>query len=441
MGVWLKAWFFVVFLFSSLSTYAACPQHLVVLVDAYSSGALLAPYFREFGWQVGHIHALQNPTPVYLRTFRPQDFSFDLQAEGREPALIQELGQRFPRAFLAGSEAGVELSDRLNERFGLGGNGTRWSAARRQKNLTHEVIRARGLRSIEQRVGRTFEEAMIHAQELGDWDLGKPLVIKPLRAAGSNGVRFVRNAGELKEAVEALYSGVNILNQENSGFVLQRFIEGPEFAVNTVSAGGVHKITDVWAYERKPVEGYGNLYVADRLLQGDDPRIAALRDYAFEVLNALGIVVGPAHLEIKLSPEGPVLIEMAARLCGAGLPSVAREASDLDPLWATAASICAPERVMALPDQYSLRQNAAVVFVTSQLGGRKFDSRITEDIQKLPGFLRQAYFVRDGDVLAQTIDTGSVVGQVVFVHPDPKVVEAQVQQVLYWMSLGRFERD
>ena len=51
-----------------------------------------------------------------------------------------------------------------------------------------------------------------------------------------------------------------------------------------------------------------------------DPNYKDLIEYNIKVVKALGIKVGPAHSEIILSKDGPVLVEIGARLNGAGFP-------------------------------------------------------------------------------------------------------------------------
>ncbi|UXX92169.1 ATP-grasp domain-containing protein [Streptomyces sp. AD2-2] len=46
----------------------------------------------------------------------------------------------------------------------------------------------------------------------------------------------------------------------------------------------------------------------------------AVTETAEAAVRALGIVLGPAHVELRLGPEGPVLIEVNPRLAGGWIP-------------------------------------------------------------------------------------------------------------------------
>lgn len=72
------------------------------------------------------------------------------------------------------------------------------------------------------------------------------------------------------------------------------------------------------------------------------------------MLRAFEISVGPAHIEIKLGPEGPVLIEVGARLPGAGIPLLWQRRSDIRPYHETlAVHLGRPPAVLRRPPAFS----------------------------------------------------------------------------------------
>ena len=72
----------------------------------------------------------------------------------------------------------------------------------------------------------------------------------------------------------------------------QQFLEGPEYAIDSVSRHGEHKVTALWRYDK-----VGFVYQCTRLVPVDGatrPIINAL----FEALDAAGHANGPAHSEL-----------------------------------------------------------------------------------------------------------------------------------------------
>merc|ERR1712178_394386 len=52
------------------------------------------------------------------------------------------------------------------------------------------------------------------------------------------------------------------------------------------------------------------------MLPPDGPEQDALTSYVFRVLDAVGLRFGPCHTEVMMTPRGPVLVEVNARMHG-----------------------------------------------------------------------------------------------------------------------------
>ena len=122
------------------------PAARVAVVDAYSSGALLAPAFAKHGHECVAIHSRREVPELFHSSFTPDDFVAIVHADIGALATAAELARLDVRHVLAGSEPGVELADELCERMGLAANGAAQRAARRDKYLMGEAVRSRGLR-------------------------------------------------------------------------------------------------------------------------------------------------------------------------------------------------------------------------------------------------------------------------------------------------------
>ena len=71
-------------------------------------------------------------------------------------------------------------------------------------------------------------------------------------------------------------------------------------------------LTDLWRTVKIDGPHGDTLYYDTIQIANDEPALSALRDYAVRLTRAVGIRIGPAHAEIKLTDRGPV-IEIAAR--------------------------------------------------------------------------------------------------------------------------------
>ena len=129
-----------------------------VVVDAYSTGARLAPRFAAAGLPVVHVQSSPRLPDFYSRAFRAGDFVENVVHEGDLEATAARLAAHDPAFVVVGAEPGVPLADALSERLGLPSNGSAQSAARRDKNAMSEALRDAGLRTAEAQGGRLDAE-------------------------------------------------------------------------------------------------------------------------------------------------------------------------------------------------------------------------------------------------------------------------------------------
>eukprot|EP00597_Dinobryon_sp_UTEXLB2267_P000335 CAMPEP_0170072938 /NCGR_PEP_ID=MMETSP0019_2-20121128/10460_1 /TAXON_ID=98059 /ORGANISM="Dinobryon sp., Strain UTEXLB2267" /LENGTH=483 /DNA_ID=CAMNT_0010282177 /DNA_START=226 /DNA_END=1677 /DNA_ORIENTATION=+ len=149
-------------------------------------------------------------------------------------------------------------------------------------------------------------------------------VIKPSRGAASVGVSKATNIEDAEKQFNLLLGTPGYANGTVSDAVLvQEWIGGVEYAVDTVSRNGEHKVVAIWRYDKRAMNGGPFVYFCTELdglrnCTGSESErlhneeISTVAEYAVEVLRALCVQWGPAHIEIMLASDpgrGPVLIE------------------------------------------------------------------------------------------------------------------------------------
>jgi hypothetical protein len=101
--------------------------------------------------------------------------------------------------------------------------------------------------------------------------------------------------------------------------LVQTYLGGQEYAVDIVSCQGRRYIGGVWLTHKRRV-GTHLVYDHKTLLRSDQDPVPELVSYVDRVLTALGIRSGPAHAEVIITPRGPTLVEVGARLSGSEHP-------------------------------------------------------------------------------------------------------------------------
>ncbi|MFF4370548.1 ATP-grasp domain-containing protein [Streptomyces sp. NPDC001594] len=377
----------------------------VVIVDGYSNAPALVSAFAERGYRAVHVLSSAEPHPGMVPP-RPEDYAqwFVCPDEAAVDATVSALAALGPVAVVPGQEPGVRLADTLSERLGLATNGTARSAARRDKYEMIETLRAAGIRCAEQ-----FKSGS--ARAVGDWAraLGTlPVVVKPLSSASADNVYICRSAEEAEEAARRVLGSQDVFGGRNTEVLVQSFLEGPEFSVDSVSAEGRHHLADVWESRRKSIGGGRQIYDMAVLLDPDADPVPALRAYVRTVLDALGIRHGASHAEIILTPRGPALVEIGARMNGAMIPDFYREVLGTDVARLVAHAYTDPgDFVRRYGDGTYRRLRAAAVYeVPTALDGtvRSVDTAVADKIAALPSVYAVALRSGPGKRIRPTTD-------------------------------------
>ena len=141
---------------------------------------------------------------------------------------------------VAGSELGVEAADLLSEALSLPSNGSgALSEARRDKCKMQDRVGAAGLRSVRHARAECWGDVLGFL----DWVEMPLVVLKPLRSAGSDSIFKCRDEAQARRAFEAIIHKPNALGGVNEAVVVQEFLQGTEYIVDTVSRDGQHKVT------------------------------------------------------------------------------------------------------------------------------------------------------------------------------------------------------
>jgi biotin carboxylase len=135
-----------------------------------------------------------------------------------------------------------------------------------------------------------------------------PCVVKAPDRQGQRGLGVARDEHELSAALTVA------LQASRAGVALvEELVEGPELTVNAFSVDGVFHpltVTDRLTAE-PPAFGVALAHVWPAEQAADDAVDAARR-----AVDALGIRNGPTYTQVRLAPDGPKVIELAARLGG-----------------------------------------------------------------------------------------------------------------------------
>ncbi|KAA2267047.1 ATP-grasp domain-containing protein [Solihabitans fulvus] len=376
------------------------PTGPAVIVDPYSSGALFAPAFRAAGVPVVAVLSGPEPPEVYASSYVPEDFPEIITFAGDHDAVLRRLAELAPRCVLAGCESGVELADALAPRVVPAvANVPALAAARRHKGEMAAAVAAAGLPVIPQVCTADPAEVTVWIERSGL--LGRDLVVKPPKSASTDGVTKVAGGRGWREVFDAFIGVPNRLGLVNDRLVVQQFVTGTEYVVDTVSHDGVHTVVDVCRYNKIDNGEYMAVYDSMEWIEPADPVLDELLPYARGVLDAVGLRFGPAHVEVMLTDEGPRLIEIGARAHGGGQPRFCRVATGDSQIDRTVRYFAGEQDV---PDHYRLLCHLLVVFHIARESGVLRNAEVLDGVERLASHHFSIRNVRSGALVERTRD-------------------------------------
>lgn len=392
----------------------------MVIVDPYSSGAMLAPAFLARGVEVVAVRTAAEPPEVYAGSYRPGDFATSYVAGADLEPLVAMLRALRPRCVLAGCESGVELAEQLAPQVTPEvANIAELAGARRHKGEMAAAVRSAGVPGIEQIC--TSDPAEVDAWLEATGLAGRDLVIKPPKSASTDRVTFVPGGAGWAQVFTSMVGATNRLGLVDETLVVQEHVTGTEYVVDTFSYDGIHTVTDVCRYAKIVNDGQMAVYDAMEWLAPTEEVVRPLVAYARRVLDAVGLRFGAAHVEIMLTADGPKLIEVGARAHGGGQPRFCVHATGDSQIERTVRYFTGAG---GIDESYTLQAHTMVVFHVARHDGVVADTAPLDRIAGLPSYLTGVHHLVAGEPVSATKDLFASLdlGFVVLSSPDRELL-------------------
>jgi len=205
----------------------------------------------------------------------------------------------------------------LGEALSLKHNSIDSALAARDKHKLSELLQLGGVAAPHSRLFSTTENPADLAREMEF-----PCVLKPLFLSASRGVIRANTPAEFVAAWHRIRLILDDRAVKARGgaaarhILIQEFIPGPEFALEGLLSKGLLRTLALFD-KPDPLDGpffEETIYITpSRHIPSEQQAIAGC---VAQGAQALGLREGPIHAEVRLSPRGPVLIELAARSIG-----------------------------------------------------------------------------------------------------------------------------
>ena len=399
------------------------------IVDPYSSGSLLARELNNRAHPCLAVRSTAEIPGVFRTSYHPEDFREIIQHRGRADATAALLKRRGVSAIIAGCDLGVELADNLSEQLGLPSNGTEHSTARRNKSRMAQAVAAHGVRIPDQACSGRLDELLEWTRRHRRW----PVIVKPVRSCASDNVRRCASEAEVEAAYHGIMTRPNILGEENAEVLVQEYLIGTEYVVDTVSCAGRHQAAGYWRYG-KPSDSSFVCYDSMELLPYRGAVQTRLFSFACTVLDALGVQYGPAHCELMWHDGSIAFVEMATRLTAGNNATLSRVCGAACQLDLTIDAYLDPSGFVDRMDEpQTLERRATNFFLMPRKQGRLLAVPGIREIRRLRSFHKVSVGAAIGE------STPRVAGLVTLVHPDHGVIAEDVCRIRRLERSGLYE--
>jgi biotin carboxylase len=282
----------------------------------------------------------------------------------------------------------------------------------RLKDETRKALQASGLANARYATATNFEEARDAAERIG-----YPVVVKPTDGACSQNVSLVRTEDELRLACDVLESfDESYLGfRTRKVFLVEEYIDGDEFSVEVFLNGGKVAFASVTEkIKSKPPHFVEFAHVVPTSTMGD--KSGELIDAAARYLKALGLEDGAAHVEMRQSPRGPIVMEINPRPAGDRISQrLLINAFGVDVFAATI------DWHLGNPVRVEARKNAAsaIAYLTAKRDGFVKSIGGLDTLSSIEGIVESSIKVKPGDPVKAPKSSDDRYGYVISIGKTP----------------------
>jgi histidinol-phosphate aminotransferase len=353
---------------------------------------------------------------TYLADVRAQADAFWL-ADFGDPAGYERVLRRAAEEFGAdllyhvGQEASMRLAAQVAEDLGLAVNSAESVHLLNDKLALRRLLAEHGLSPVR------FADAPDWPSAAALLDgFGLPAVVKPTRLSGSRGVALIHDRAGFAE----WGAGLDAVGYTGPVLV-EEYLTGPEFSVETISVRGEHHVVGVTGKKLGPPPLFVETGHAHPVPASADT--ARVSELVVAMLNTARYRTGPAHTELRLTPAGPRIIESQARLGGDRIPRLVELSTGVDlerAVFAALAGRAPGPRTRS--DVARIHYFALPPGMLREVGG-------LDAIRALPFVSELSFPFAPGDTVPVTVDWRSRHGFVIVTAASPEQAASRLTEV------------
>ena len=264
-------------------------------------------------------------------------------------------------------------------------------------------------------------------------EINGDMIVKPADNAGSRGVVLLKKditTGQTEpEDIISVYE-YSKNNSRNGVVMVEEFMEGEEVSVEAMTVNGettIITITDKLTTPPPYFVELGHAEPSQHPLELQEK----IKEITKQAVAAIRLQNGPSHTEVKLTKDGPKIVELAARLGGDFITS------KLVPL-STGVDMVGNSVVLATGGEVDLAwkydKGAAIRFISGETGTIA-EIDIPDEVKKVPGIEEIVLYKSVGDVVDGTKSSNDRLGHVVATGADAQEAIKRAEEAIEKISI------
>lgn len=259
------------------------------------------------------------------------------------------------------------------------------------------------------------------------------MIVKPADNAGSRGVVLIKKDDESgktqPEDTLAVYE-YSKSNSRNGVVMVEEFMEGEEVSVESMTVNGETTVVTITDKLTTPPPYFVELGHAEPSRHPAKLQ-EQIREITKQAVAAIRLQNGPSHTEVKLTKDGPKIVELAARLGGDFITS------RLVPL-STGVDMVGNSIILATGGQVELAKKwdkgAAIRFIPGESGTIK-QITVPKEVYGFPGIEEIVLYKKAGDTSHGTKSSNDRLGHVIATGKDAEEAFERATEVLNRISV------
>ena len=259
------------------------------------------------------------------------------------------------------------------------------------------------------------------------------MIVKPADNAGSRGVVLIKKDSESgktqPEDTLAVYE-YSKSNSRNGVVMVEEFMEGEEVSVESMTVNGETTVVTITDKLTTPPPYFVELGHAEPSRHPAKLQ-EQIREITKQAVAAIRLQNGPSHTEVKLTKDGPKIVELAARLGGDFITS------RLVPM-STGVDMVGNSVILATGGQVELAKKwdkgAAIRFISGERGTIK-QITVPKEVYGFPGIEEIVLYNKAGDTSNGTKSSNDRLGHVIATGKDAKEAFERATDVMEKISV------